>query len=391
LSAISFLKFRASYGLTGNDQIGNVWTWRASMAPLANAATSYLQTAGSQPVSIEIGDFGWESTKQTDIGIDLELWNNRIGITADYYSRVTSGLLYGIALPSTSGFTTTLNNLGSMENKGLEFAVNTRNIVNKAFTWTTNFNISFNKNKLLSLYEGRTEDSYGDFGKASLLRVGEPIAWQGVRVSGINPANGDFLVQDQDGNGIINDADQVILGSPLPKHYGGINNTLSYKGFDLNLFFTWSYGNMILNNTRAFLETTSIPTTQAVIQNTTRERWEGRWLRPGDNAAFRGFDPSNTYSAVGSRISDFYLEDGSHLKLRTMSVGYNLPRELMKKLKMNAARFYVNGNNLFIITNYTGYDPEVNHNNIGTNIQIGYDNGTYPQGRSFVFGLNVTL
>ncbi len=391
IPAISFLKLRASYGITGNDQIGNVWTWRASMAPLPNATTTYLQTAGSQPVSIEIGDFGWETTKQTDIGIDLELFKNRISITADYYNRQTSGLLYGIALPSTTGFNSVLNNLGSMENKGFEFAFTTRNVVKKNFSWTTNFNISFNKNKLLSLYEGRTQDSYGDFGKATLIKVGEPISWQGVRVTGINPANGDFLVQDQDGNGVINDADMVNLGSPLPKHFGGFNNTLQYKGFDLNLFFTWSYGNLILNNTRAFLETTNIPTTQAVIQNTTRDRWLGRWQKPGVVANFRGFDPSNTYSAVGSRISDFYLEDGSHIKLRTISLGYNLPKTFMKKIKLNTARVYLNANNLFILTNYSGYDPEVNHNNVGTNIQIGYDNGTYPQGRSFVFGFNVSL
>ncbi len=391
IPAISFMKFRASYGLTGNDQIGNVWTWRASMAPLPSATTTYFQTAGSQPVSIEIGDFGWEATTQTDIGIDLELFNNRIGITADYYNRQTSGLLYGIALPSTTGFGSVLNNLGSMENRGFEFALNTRNIVTDNFSWTTNFNISFNKNKLLSLYEGRTQDSYGDFGKASLIKVGEPISWQGVRVTGINPDNGDFLVEDQDGDGRITDADMVNLGSPLPKHFGGFNNTFQYKGFDLNLFFTWSYGNKILNNTRAFLETTNIPTTQAVIQNTTRERWLGRWQRPGDKAQFRGFDPSNTYSAVGRRISDFYLEDGSHIKLRTISLGYNLPKAFMQKLKLSTARVYLNANNLFIISNYSGYDPEVNHNNVGTNIQIGYDNGTYPQGRSFVFGFNVSF
>lgn len=391
LKAVTLLKLRGSYGRTGNDQIGNVWTWRASISPLANAATSYLQTAGSQPIGIEIGDFSWETTNQTDIGLDLELWNGRIALTAEYYNRQTTGLLYGIAMPSTTGFTSVLNNLGTMENKGYEFMLNTRNIVTRNFSWTSSFNISFNRNKLLGLYEGRTQDSYGDFGNATLLRVGEPISWQGVKVNGINPATGDFLVEDQNGDGIINNDDMVILGSPLPKHFGGFNNNFRYKNFELSAFFTWSYGNTILNNTRAFLESTGIPSGQGAIQNVTKERWEGRWQRPGDIAQFRGFDPNNSYRAVGPRISDFYLEDGSHIKLRALSLGYNLPKTLLAKLKVSAARLYANANNLFIITNYTGYDPEVNHNNVGTNITVGYDNGTYPQGRSFVFGFNVTF
>jgi TonB-linked SusC/RagA family outer membrane protein len=390
LRAVTLLKLRGSYGKTGNDQIGNVWTWLASMAPLPGA-TSYLQSSGSFPTSIQIGDFGWETTNQLDIGVDLQLWNGKIGFVADYYKRTTKDLLYGISLPSTTGFTSVTNNLGNIENQGWEFSLNTRNVTKKHFTWSSNFNISFNKNKLLNLYEGRTQDSYGDFGKATLLKVGEPISWQGVRVTGINSANGDFLVQDQDGDGVITDADMVVLGSPLPKHFGGFNNNLSFYNFDVNIFFTWSYGNLIMNNTRSFLETTGIPTNNATIQNTTRERWEGRWQKPGDVVKFRGFDPGNTYTAVGSRPSDFYLEDGSHIKLRTFSLGYNLPKHLLAKLKMQAARFYVNGNNLFIITDYSGYDPEVNHNNLGTNITIGYDNGTYPQGRSFVFGLNLTF
>lgn len=386
VNAISLLKLRASYGKTGNDQIGNVWTWRASMATLPGQ-TSYLQSSGSFPTSIEIGNFSWETTGQTNLALDLELLDGKIAVTTEYYKRLTKDLLYNIAMPSTTGFTSVLNNLGSMKNEGLEFTLNTRNYSKKNFSWTTNFNISFNKNKILSLYEGRTQDRFN----ATLLKVGEPISWYTVKTLGINPANGDFLIEDQNGDGIINDNDLIINGSPLPKHFGGFSNTIVYKGFDLNLLFTWSYGNKIFNNTRAFLETTNIPTNQATIQNTTRERWEGRWQKPGDNATFRGFDPGNTYNAAAGRTTDFYLEDGSHIKLRTASFGYNLPKSILTRLKMQAARLYVNGNNLLIFTKYTGYDPEVNHNNVGTNIQIGYDNGTYPQGRSFVFGMNITF
>jgi len=391
IPAISFLKLRASYGRTGNDQIGNVWTWRASMQPLPSGTTSYLGLAGSRPASIEVGNFSWETTDQSDLGIDVELWNNKLSFTADYYYRLTTGLLYGISLPNTTGFSSTINNLGSMRNSGLEFAVTSKNIQTKNFSWTTSFNISFNRNKLLGLYEGRTQDSYGDFGKATLLRVGEPISWQGVRVLGINPDNGDFIVDDVDRNNVINDNDMVVLGSPLPKGFGGFTNNFTFKGFDLNVFFYFNYGNKIYNTTRSYLETANIPTGNATIANTTRERWEGRWQQPGDIAQYRGFDPANTYNAVGSRISDFYLEDGSFIKLRSLSFGYNLPKSLLNRWKLAGARFYVNGNNLLVFTKYSGFDPEVNHNNIGTNITVGYDTGTYPQGRSFVFGFNINF
>lgn len=390
-NVVSFLKLRLSHGLTGNDQTGDVWSWRASVRPLDNITTSYLGGNGSRPVSIQVGDFSWESTRQTDLGMELALFSNRLSINADYYKRVTRDLLYPIALPNTTGFATAVNNLGSLENRGLELAIGTKNIVKGPFRWSTDFNISFNRNKLLSLYEGRTQDSQGDFGKSTLLRVGEPISFQGLIIDGINPKTGDFLPRDLDGNGVINDLDMTIIGTPLPKHFGGISNRLTYGNFDLNVFFTWSYGNSIQNTTRSFLEQVRIPTNAAVIANMSRDAFFGRWTTPDQPAAYRGFDVSNTYAAVGARPTNFYLEDGSYLRLKSVSLSYNLPKSVVQRLKMSNARFYVNANNLLTFTKYKGYDPEVNHNNTGTNIQIGYDNGTYPNARNYAAGFNLTF
>jgi TonB-dependent starch-binding outer membrane protein SusC len=388
---ISFLKLRASYGLTGNDQVGDVWTWRASIRPLETPTSGYLGASGARPVSIEIGDFSWETTKQTDFGLELGLLQDRIFINVDNYTRVTEDLLYGIALPQTTGFSTVLNNLGSIENKGWEFTINTKNISTKNFKWSTDFNISFNKNKLLSLYEGKTQDSYGDFGKSSLLRVGEPISWQAAKVTGINPANGDFLVQDTNGDGKIDDADMVIIGSPLPKHFGGFNNRFEAYGFDLNVFMTWSYGNIIYNTTRSYLEQVRIPTGAALIANMSRDAYLGRWTADNPNAQYRGFDPSGSLNAVGARPNSFYMEDGSYLRFKAVSIGYNFPKSVLNKLKISNLRIYANANNLYTFTKYKGFDPEVNHNNVGNNIQVGYDIGTYPNSRNYTFGVNANF
>jgi TonB-linked SusC/RagA family outer membrane protein len=385
IKPISFLKLRGSYGVTGNDQVGDVWTWRASIRPLENAVGGYLGASGARPVSIQVGNFSWEQTKQTDIGLELGLFKDRLFLNVDYYNRLTEGLLYGIQLPQTTGFSTAINNLGSMENKGWEITVSSTNVNYKQFRWRTDFNISFNQNKLLSLYEGRTQDLYG----ASLLRVGEPISFFGLIIDGINPKTGDFLPRDLNSDGKIDDADMTIIGTPLPKHFGGFNNRFEFRGIDLGVFMTWSYGNNIMNTTRSFLEQVRIPTGSAVIANMLRDAYFQRWTTADQPANYRGFDPANAYNATSGRNNNYYLEDGSYLRIKTISLGYTLPTSWTKKWRIENARLYLNANNPFLLTNYRGYDPEVNHNNIGTNITVGYDNGTYPNARSFVFGFGI--
>jgi TonB-dependent starch-binding outer membrane protein SusC len=396
LKAISFLKIRGSYGLTGNDQLGDVFTWRSSIRLDNGGATQgYLGGSTSRPISIEVGDFGWESTRQANIGFELGLFDNRISFVTDYYNRQSRDVLFSsIPLPATTGFTTITNNVASLENKGWEFSLITRNIVSGPFRWTTNFNISTNQNKVLSLYEGRTKFSTGDFGKSTLLEVGQPISFQGVQIAGINPATGDYLPVNVSGTpDVINDDDMVVLGSPLPKHFGGLNNTFSYKNFDLNIFFNWNVGNKIFNTTRSYTELTGLTAsaTNPIIRNMSREAFYGRWQKPGDVVDYRGFDFNGSYRAVQNLPTDYYLEDGSFLRLRSVSLSYNLPKSLLSKLKFNSGRVYVNGNNLLLLTKYRGYDPEVNHNNVGENLAVGYDRGTYPQARTFVGGFSLTF
>jgi TonB-dependent starch-binding outer membrane protein SusC len=385
LPVLSFAKIRASYGVTGNDQVGDVWTWRASIRPLESATGGYLGASGARPVSIEDGNFSWEETKQLDLGLEVGFKKDRFLLNVDYYNRLTDGLLYNIQLPATSGFTTALNNLGSIENRGIEASLSSTNVRTKDFIWKTDFNISFNKNKLLSLYEGKTQDIFG----STIIRVNDPISFFGLIIDGINPKTGDFNPRDLNADGVINDLDMTIIGSPLPKHFGGFNNNIQYKNFDLGIFSTWSYGNSIMNTTRSLLEQVRIPANGVVISNMLREAYVNRWTTVDQPALHRGFDPANAYRATGGRSSDWNLEDGSYIRIRALSLGYNLPKSLISKLKIRDTRIYLNANNPFLFTKYTGYDPEVNHNNIGTNITIGYDNGTYPNSRSFVFGFNL--
>jgi TonB-dependent starch-binding outer membrane protein SusC len=397
---ISFLKLRASYGITGNDQVGDVFTWRSSIQ-LNNGSLpqGYLGLSTSRPTSIEIGTFSWESTKQTDIGFELGLFKNRVFVNMDYYNRQSTDVLFGnIPIPATTGFTTITDNAASLENKGWEFSFDTKNIVRKNFKWNTTFNISFNKNKVLSLYEGANTFTTGDFGLSTLLKVGEPISFQAIQILGINPETGDYLPYNVPGTTDAIDAnDLVVVGSPLPKHFGGLTNNLSYKNFDLSVFFNWTYGNKIFNTTRSYTEITSYAATGTNLGNPPRirniasEAYYGRWQKKGDIAEYRGFDFGNTYRAVQSLPTDYFLEDGSFLRLRSISLSYNIPSKFLKSLRIPSAKLYVNGNNLWLLTKYKGYDPEVSHFNTGENLRVGYDRGTFPQTRSFVGGFNLSF
>jgi TonB-dependent starch-binding outer membrane protein SusC len=388
---ISLLKFKASYGITGNDQLGDAFEWRSSYRVLPFSPVPYLQSTGIFPTAIAVNDFSWEQTKQLDLGMELGLLKDRVNLTVDYYNKTSDGLLFTVDLPNTTGFTTRTRNVGSIENKGWEIGVNTKNVVTKKFNWTTSFNISFNQNKVLGLYEGRTEARYGDFGIMNLLRVGEPISWQALDIEKINPETGDWVLRDVDADGRITDADLVIKGSPLPKHFGGLNNTFTYGNWSLGAFFTWSYGNVIQNNARSYVESADVLPGWRVPNNITEEFYAGVWKKPGDIATGRGLGPNSRRVTTGGRPVSLYLEDGSFLRLRTLSIGYNVPREFCKKLGVGGINLYANGNNVWLLTNYRGYDPEVNHNNVGANITVGYDNMTYPQASTYVLGFNIAF
>jgi TonB-dependent starch-binding outer membrane protein SusC len=407
LSGVDFLselKLRASYGITGNSEISNFGS-RALISPGAN----YIQNAGLRPSQLGNPNLTWEETTQANIGLDFAVFNNRVVFNFDAYEKKTDDLLLARSLVGSSGFTSITENIGSIENRGLEFALTTYNVDSNTpggFTWNTNFNIAFNRNKVTKLNDGTPFAA----GFANWVEEGQPLgAFRGYRVGSIfqsqaeidaldaaaraatgNPGAryqsaltrpGDIMFKDLNGDGIINSEDQEILGSAQPKYTGGITNNLGYKGFDLSFFFQFVQGNEIYNNTRAFSEGMNgvFGQTSAVLN-----RWTPENTNTDMPRAVYG-DPNNN-----RRTSDRWIEDGSYMRLKNLQLGYNLPSSLIERAKMRSARVFVQSQNLITFTNYSGLDPEVNTFS-GSNVSLGTDFLVYPQARTLTFGVNIGL
>ena len=404
LDFLSDLKLRASYGITGNSEIDDF----ASLG-LVEAGFNYIQQAGLAPTQLSNPSLTWEETAASNIGLDLGFLNNRIALSIDVYNRKTDDLLLARPLVGSSGFTSIQENIGSMENKGLELSLTSYNIETNnpgGFNWSTIFNLTFNRNKITKLYGGNPYAA----GFASWVQEGEPIgSFRGYRVEGIfqtqeeiNSLNeaaqtatgrptavyqssatspGDIRFQDLNGDGVITGDDQEIIGSAQPKFTGGITNNLSFKGFDLSVFFQFNYGNDIYNNTRAFSEGMNgvFGQTAGVLNRWTPENTDTDVPR-----AVYG-DPNNN-----RRVSDRWLEDGSYLRLKNMVFGYTLPTTLSDKIRLSSLRVFVSGQNLLTFTDYSGLDPEVNTFS-GDNVALGTDFLTYPQARTVTFGVNIGL
>ena len=377
--AIDFLKIRTSLGTTGNQEIGDF-----SYLGRVNFGNPYLGQTGAVPVNIDDNRYSWESTKQFNVGFDLSLYKSRMNITVDYYTKTTNGLILDIPLPGTTGFGSRPGNAGSLQNKGIEFTLNTNNIVGK-FRWNTSFNISSNKVKILQLVNGQ-DIKQGSFGNSNIAREGEELSFYLYETEkNVDPLTGKLIVVDVNKDGVINDNDQRIMGSPLPKYIGGITNTFQYMGFDLSVFFQWSQGNKIFNQTREFVEGWG-----SNFYNATTAGLR-RWKQPGDvtDIPYVG----NDNNATGRPYSRF-LEDGSYIRLKNVTLGYNFTAKQLKKTGISNIRTYISAQNLLTFTNYTGYDPEVNHftgNSQFNNIVLGFDNASYPQAKTIVLGLSINF
>ncbi|MBN8824987.1 MULTISPECIES: TonB-dependent receptor [unclassified Spirosoma] len=402
---ITDLKLRASIGVVGNQSISDFGS-----QGLYSTGSNYIGKAGIALSAIPNPSLSWESTTQSDIGLDVSLLNNRINLTADAYLKRTNALLLSVNLPTTTGFGSALQNVGNTQNKGLEFSITSQNIIGGAngFSWTTSFNIAFNRNKILSLSNNnadiiQTSADATFYGSApqGLGRVGEPIGvFFGQRYTGrvyatseeAKAANmrdgsasgplyvaGDMIYIDTNGDGIINDADRTIIGNANPKHIGGITNTFTYKGFDLSVFMQWSYGNDIFNETRE-------ASNRSFVYNAATTEVLRSWRKEGDVTDV----PRGTPSTIGRNgfPSSRWLEDGSYLRVKTATLGYTFPSALLKRVKIDNLRLYVSGQNLFTFTKYSGMDPEVNFRSSLPLLQ-GIDLGTYPQVRTITFGLNL--
>lgn len=381
---ISDLKLRASYGITGNA--GGINPYQ-SLATVSAAGSDYnlnhTYVTGINPSGIANPDLRWERSAQTNIGFDLSLLNNRVSLIADVYHKKTDDLLYVKSLPLSSGYGTITGNFASLENKGLELAANAR-ILDGPIKWDLSANATFNRNKVLGLDGGVTSERFVT--TYTILKVGEPLGlfktyvFDGINQTGetILPGYdgrlGGHKVKDITGDGQITADDQIITGNPNPNFIYGFSTNLSYKGFDLSVFFSGSQGNDIYNASRLSFEN---PAGQRNLLKGVVNRWSPT-------------NPSNEYASafVSGRlpISDYVVEDGSYLRMKNLTLGYNLPR--IKGVQ--GIRIYVSGNNLFTFTRYSGFDPEVN-TYAGSNTVIGVDNLVYPQAKSFLGGIQITL
>ena len=430
---INNLKLRFGWGATGNQNVEN-WAY---MAMLSSKTTPW--GVGVLTGNTPNPELKWETTYSTNIGLDLSLFQNRIEFIADVYYKKTKDLLLQLPLPSylgSAGAGSASNpwaNVGSLENKGIELTLNTVNIDKKGFQWRSNFVFSLNRNKVLELdtESASIEKTYSVGSENSVVTrtvVGQPIGqFWGYKVIGRFDKAEDFYYKDKEGNvkpvalpagssieegktwigdyifadlnndGVIDNNDCTFIGNPEPKFTYGIGNTFSWKGFDLTIFLSGSYGNDVLNYNRRYIENPRVNSNllKSAANYAVLER-----INPDGPDDFRNLRVANTSTTLprisasttnaNNRVSDLYIEDGSYLRIQNISLGYTLPKKWVNKLNLQNVKVYANLQNVYTWTNYSGYDPEVGCM-YGDALMNGLDYGRYPSPRIYTFGLNVSF
>ena len=380
------LKFRASYGRTGNQEGISPWAYHAKMS----GGNNYGGQSG-----IAVSDFGnrnlrWEKADQYDVGFDLAFLKGKVNMIFDIYQKNTFDLLYNKPVAAHTGTTSTLSNIGSIRNRGVEFTLNTHFNFGKHFSWLSQFNISHNKNIIKSL---TGEDIIAS---NRILRAGEEVgSWYVFEQLGIYQYDGevpdpqyadgiragDVKWRDVNNDGQITDEDRVIQGSSNPKFFGGWNNTFKWKGLRLDVFFTYQYGNKVL--AEWMINAARLSHTSNVLASQVENRWTG----PGSTNEYPRaiFNRATPNVRNSSRI----LHDGSFIRLRSLVLGYEFPAAITSKLRMKGLRIYFQGDNLFLISKYPGWDPDVSKDL--NPLYYGVDRLTVPQPRMFTFGINITI
>ena len=446
-------KLRLSYGSVGNNKV-NDFAYMSQFGSLqTSAGYPYNNTyqTGIQPYFYGNTNITWETSKEFDLGLNLSFFKDRISIDADYYNKKTTNFLLGVTLPMLAGYGNGANsqyqNTGDIVNKGFEFTFNSVNIATKNFQWTSNFNIGFNKGKILSFFSGMEarQTGWGMNGgqTAWIAKVGGPIAefygytWAGcyqyadfdklangtytlkngipTYSAAIQP--GDAKYKDINGDGKVDASDQTVIGHPLPIHTGGFNNNFTYKNFSLNIFLQWSYGNDVLNANRLAFETNGGYFMNGHQFATYANRWTPN--NPTNDIPRARYNSKTDVDNV-TRVSSRYVEDASFLRLKTISLSYNIPQSLLKKVKIQNIRLTASAQNILTLTRYSGIDPEVSNfrssnpanSPFGGNITSaasgtgysftqpsssytalspGYDYTPYPRTFTLNFGVNVTF
>lgn len=434
-------KLRLGWGQTGNSSIGS-YAWGAAISRMPSALGM-----GFRPSNIPNTSIRWESQEQYNVGLDLSFFTGRLNLTVDAYYKKSDDMLMSMQLPSYMGtqgngsskLQAPKGNYGSIENKGLEITLDAHPVQLKNFSWDSNFQISFNKNKLLSLSdtENATLVGYGQWGDVVCVsEIGKPLYnFYGYKVEGVykdlddiqnsaKPAKypsdgvfnrgntvwvGDIKYKDVDENGVIDERDRTDIGSPLPKFTFGWTNTFRYKNLDLSIFLNGSYGNKVMNyNSLTLTHMNSTWTNQLQSVVSKRARLEpidptivyadgSKWFDHIDNVRVKNPGTKIPHTSINDpndndRISDRYVEDGSFLRIKNITLGYTFPKALLNKAKIENLRVYVNIQNLYTFTKYTGYDPEVGASTQdSTGLTYGLDNGRYPSPAMYSFGLNITF
>ncbi|MCF3109872.1 TonB-dependent receptor [Niabella sp. CC-SYL272] len=430
LTFISDMKFRLTYGVAGNNRIQDYLYFSA----YRNAGQyNLLETVipAQTIATLANKDLKWETTRSANIGLDLSLFNNRLQLTADAYLNRTHDLLVNAPIPYNSGYKTQLQNVGQTENKGLEFQLKGVIINHSDFNWNADLNISFNRNKIVKL--ARQQDFYlvasgiapSSYPPDFIVKVGQPVGtmigwisdgfytvddfnWSGTTptlkpgqpdpssIFGEKAAPGMMKYKDIDGNGIVNLDDQTIIGNPNPKFTGGFNQQLRYKNFDMSVFLNFVYGNDVFNaNKMEFTNGYNGGTNLLAIMN-------DRWKKLDENGNLvtdpvklaemnrntRIWTPKSGSGAFG--LNSWAIEDGSFLRVNNITLGYTLPAAITQRAKISKLRFYATVNNLWVITGYTGFDPEVSNRSNG-GVVAGVDYAAYPRSRAYLFGVNLSF
>ena len=407
-------KLRFSWGLTGNNRTQTPYDFYSQITVTPGSGNSFdyvfdgTRVPGYYFSNMANDKLKWETTEQWNVGIDLGFFEDRLKVTADWYDKVTHDLLLYALLPASSGYEQGMLNIGSIRNRGFEFTLETVNIKTRQFQWSTSFNIAFNRNRILGLVDNQntlqssvTWETHFNSQFPYISQVGKPTGMMygfiyegtykpedfdanGNLKSGI-PAYkgnkmqpGDLKYRDLNGDGKIDDYDRTIIGCGQPLHTGGFSNSFNWKNFDLNIFFSWSYGNDILNANRLIFESGWKAQTNQLAS------YAGRWTpdNPTSDIPRAGATGSEEYS---SRV----IEDGSFLRLKNVSLGYTIPSRQLRKAGISSMRVYVSADNIWTLTNYSGPDPEVSTRN--SVLTPGFDWSAYPRAYGFTAGVNITF
>ncbi|HLL94840.1 MAG TPA: TonB-dependent receptor [Spirosoma sp.] len=379
---LSDLKLRTSFGFTGNERIGNfqfLGTW---------ASTTYSGSTGVGPSALTNPLLQWERTREANVGLDASFFSGRLTLTVDAYSNLTDKLLFAQPIPLTTGFGSVQGNIGKVANRGAEITISTVNIDQGAggIRWSTDLNLSRNDNKVVELvskepiFRGYTGNGVA---RTNVILPGEPLGtFWGLKFLGVDPATGDAIYDDKNGDGRITPDDGQVIGNAQPKLFGGFTNRVSWKGIELSAFFQFSYGNSILNFTNQTLMNSG-----ADLQSNQSRKALERWRKEGDITSVPKYVFQSTYNNFSSSR---FVEDGSYVRLKNVSLGYNLPKQWITRYKLSNVRVYASGTNLWTLTRYSGPDPEVSTLDGSTTAQ-GIDFFTFPQVKTVLVGLTVNF